>query len=264
MNVAQPPFYILHYKKNCARREYLEGALGQAGMAYEWMLDHDAGEFDVREHYEFDANQYCLMTDVIKEVMFGYALGLTGPYSGIPWAMCVAKVTQAGLTLGQLQDRAAWLRPKALTPGEVSLFMKHRAVWERIAADSAPFAIVAEDDIILGPNTPAYLGHMLSTRPDDADYIDLAGGCNLRPRAGNAVRNSMFFMMQPPRDRTTCCALVSRRLAREIVALKPSICLPVDWALTYFFTLLQSRVYWLEPPLFGHGSEMKVYPNSLR
>jgi hypothetical protein len=39
----------------------------------------------------------------------------------------------------------------------------------------------------------------------------------------------------------------------------PPICLPVDWTLNLAFNQTNAQVYWMNPSVFGHGSEMKIY-----
>jgi hypothetical protein len=70
--------------------------------------------------------------------------------------------------------------------------------------------------------------------------------------------------IEPPRDRTTCCAVIRKRLARSLIELRPRISLPVDWTLTWAFTRLRSRVYWVDPPVFGHGSVEHIYRSGVR
>ncbi len=258
------PVYVLHYKGNGDRRTNLQRAFAAAGIQATWITQCDAGEFDLQSTYQFEPDVFRRMVEPIKELMVGYSLGLRPEMSNIPWIRCVELLNRQSLTLRQLEERAPWLAPSSRSVAEVSLFLKHRAAWQSIADGDREFGLVAEDDIIFGPQSTQYLADLLRQLPADADYIDIAGGCNLRPRLGNAVVNLYFFDMRPPRDRTTCCALVSRRLAQELVRLAPPIALPVDWTLTWVFNRLGSRVYWVDPPVFGHGSEMRLYRSSIR
>lgn len=264
MNI-RVPFYVLHYKGNEDRRQYLHAAFAQAGVRAEWVTACDAGEFDVASHYVFDANHFRSMTETIKEVMCGYTLGIDPRMTNVPWVNCVQEIRRQNMTLEQIEQLAPWIAPTVRSPAEVSLFLKHAAAWEKIAAADADFAILAEDDIVFMDNSLPYLEALLASLPEDFDYVDLVGGGpHLRPRLGNGVVNSYFFAIEPPRDRTTCCAVIRKRFARSLIALAPRISLPVDWTLTWAFTRLRSKVYWVDPPVFGHGSVQAVYRSSVR
>ena len=259
------PVYVLHYKGNTERRLYLQNALAQARIPAKWITGYDAGEFDLASFYVFDQDQFRSMTDPIKHVMCGYTLGIDPRMHDVPWVNCVQEIRRQNFTLAQLEQLAPWIVPTMRSPAEVSLFLKHRVAWEEIAAADADCAIVAEDDIVFMDNSASYLDALMASLPEDFDYIDLVGGGpHLRPRLGNRVVNSYFFEIDPPRDRTTCCALIRKRFARSLVELRPRISLPVDWTLTWAFTQLRSKVYWVNPPLFGHGSVAQVYGSSIR
>ncbi len=257
------PLYVLHYKGNVDRRAYLEAKFAETGLSAHWITECDAGEFDPGAHYVFDPSLYRTMVDPIKELMVGYYVGREF-WPDVPWSECVDRVRREKLTLEKLEQAEPWLQPEILNVPYVSLALKHRLAWERIAAGADEWAIVAEDDVIFLDDSVPYLSKLAAALPVDADYIDLAGGCKLYPRPGNRVVNRFFFEIDPPRERTICCALMRRQLARRIVALRPPICLPIDWTVTWFFNKLRAKVYWVDPLLFGHGSEMKVYQSNLR
>ena len=176
---------------------------------------------------------------------------------------CVELFQSRNASLDQDFATYPWLQPTPLSLAEVSLILKHREAWTRIAQADSEYAIVAEDDIIFTEQSLRYLVQLLDALPQDADYIDIGGGCGLKPRLGNKCVNGFFFEIHPPRDRTTCATILSRSFARQLVALRPPICLHPDWTLTWAFTQLQSKVYWVEPTVFGHGSEMNVYRSTL-
>jgi hypothetical protein len=259
------PLYVIHYKGNRDRRQYLDGAFVKAGIHAEWVTAHDAGEFDLPSYYVFDPHHFRSMIETIKEVMCGYTLGIDPRMTNTPWINCVEEIRRQNLTLGEIEQLAPWIAPTSRSVAEVSLFLKHIATWEKIAASDADFAVVAEDDIVFTDNSVPYLEALLASLPEDFDYIDLVGGGPLlRPRLGNGVVNSYFFAIEPPRDRTTCCAVIRKRFARSLIDIRPKICLPVDWTLTWVFTRLHSKVYWVDPPVFGHGSAQQVYRSSVR
>jgi hypothetical protein len=254
----RPTFYVLHYRGNVERRRYLDHAFSIAGLQQTYILDFDREEFDLGSFYRPDEKLFIEMIKPIWPLLLGYVVGLErGDIA--QWKDCVAEIKRSGLTLDQALSLNPWLRPSLLTPASVSIFLKHQEAWRRLAAGDAPFAILAEDDIVFRQRSGEYLSRLLQILPSDFDFIDIAGGCNLFPRAANECVNDFFFRIDPPRDRTACCAIVSRKFARKLVDLKLPICLPIDWTLTYAFARTKAHVYWVEPTPFGHGSMMGIY-----
>lgn len=257
------PIYILHYKGNSDRRGYLEEMLTNADLRVHWISECDAGEFDLGAHYVFDESSHRMMIDPIKEIMVGNYLGLQ-LWPDVPWAECIDRVREKNRNLEEMAQMEPWLRPTPLNLANVSLILKHRLAWERIAAGTDEWAVVAEDDIIFLDDSMPYLLDFVRVLPADFDYIDLAGGCRMFPRAGNRLVNRFFFEIDPPGGRTTCAVLIHQSFARRMTALRPPICLPIDWTLTWSFNRLNAKVFWLDPPLFGHGSELNFYESNLR
>jgi hypothetical protein len=255
------PFFVLHYKKNVERKAYLERALaGQVAPIYIEAMDQ--GEFLLEDVYRFDPNLFIRQVMSIKECMIAGTLK-QGRLRDWAWADCVQLVRDLNLTPEQTLLDHPWLRPQSLTPGEVSLVLKHRLAWDKIASGQSDYAIVAEDDVILFDHSLAYLARILSVLPEDFDYIDVAGGVGLVPTRADPVVNSCFYRIEPPRDRTSCCAIVHKRFAQRLLQADPQIVLGSDWMLTYLFNLIGATVYWAEPLVFGHGSQMQVYRSNL-
>jgi hypothetical protein len=255
------PFLVLHYKKNVERKAYLERALaGRVAPLYIEAMDQ--GEFPLEQVYRFDPELFLQQVMSIKECMIAGALK-QGRLRDWPWAESVRLVGDFKLTPERTLIDHPWLRPQPLTPAEISLVLKHRLAWEKIAAGAADCAIVAEDDVIVFDHSFAYLSRIVATLPEDYDYIDLAGGAGLFPSRRDPIVNSFFYKIDPPRDRTSCCAILRKRFAQRMLASDPQIVLGLDWMLTYLFNLLGAKVYWAEPLVFGHGSQMQVYRSNL-
>jgi hypothetical protein len=255
------PFYVLHYKKNFERKTYLGRALA-GRIAPVFIEDMDQGEFPLDQVYRFDPALFTQQIMSVKDCMIAGTLK-QGRFRDWPWAECVRLVRSLNLSTEQTLRDHHWLSPQPLSPGEVSLVLKHRIAWERIAAQQSEYAIVAEDDVVLFDHSLAYLDTILTTLPADFDYLDLAGGVGLSAVRGDPVLNSHFFRIEPPRDRTSCCAVVRKRFAQRMLEADPRIVLGSDWMLTYLFNALGAKVYWAEPLVFGHGSQMQVYKSNL-
>jgi hypothetical protein len=255
------PFFILHYKKNLDRKTYLERALA-GRIAPIWVEAMDQGEFALDQVYTFDAGLFFQQIMSIKDCMIAGTLK-QGRMKDWPWTECVRLVRDLNLTAEQILKDHSWLAPQPLSPGEVSLILKHRLAWEAIAAGESDYAIVAEDDVVLLDNSLEYLSVILKLLPPDFDYVDLAGGVGLFPARGDRVVNAYFFEITPPRDRTSCCAIVRKRFAQRALGVDSRIVLGSDWMLTYLFDQIGAKVYWVDPLVFGHGSQMKIYRSNL-
>jgi GR25 family glycosyltransferase involved in LPS biosynthesis len=258
-----PPFLIPHYKGNAERRRYLETQFSQFALPKPiFITDFDSQDFSKRDFYTYDEAQFRRMIGPIKDFLIANVIGLFN-LPNASWAYCYEVQKRRNLTLDQEFASHKWLEPLALTESAVSLFLKHRVAWAKIADGESEYAIIAEDDIIFFPHSVEYLTGLVARLPNDFDYIDLVGGCNLLPREGNKAINDFFFEIVPPQSRTTCCALLSRSFACRLLSLDLPICLPIDWSLTFAFNVTGAQVYWLHPPVFGHGSEMNIYKSSI-
>lgn len=254
---------ILHsaLQENLERRTYLERAL--AGRVTPVFIDEmDQGEFPLDQVYRFDPGLFTQQIMSVKDCMIAGTLK-QGRLRDWPWAESVRLVRGLNLSTEQTLRDHPWLGPQPLTAGEVSLVLKHRIAWDRIAAQDVDYAIIAEDDVVLFDHSLAYLSTLLATLPDDFDYVDLAGGVGLSAVRGDPVINSHFFKIDPPRDRTSCCAIIRKGFAQRILETDPQIVLGSDWMLTYLFNAIGANVYWVEPLAFGHGSQMQVYRSNL-
>jgi GR25 family glycosyltransferase involved in LPS biosynthesis len=252
------PFLVTHYKGNVDRRRYIENVFASSTIRPEFITEFDREELSLNEVYRFDDALFRKMVEPIKDVLIGYVIGLRDERSA-PWTNCVSDQKRQKRPLDLDFQTWEWLRPRALNAAEISIFLKHRAAWQCIANGAAEWGLIAEDDILLQNGSLEYLLDLSTRLPDGFDYIDLAGGCGLLPRMGNPVVNEVFFAIDPPRDRTACCALMTRDFAKRLLQMELPIIMPLDWTLTYAFVQASAKVYWIHPPVFIHGSETNVY-----
>jgi hypothetical protein len=259
------PLLVLHYKKNLDRKEHLRRSLEGTFVDLIYIEEEDQGEFALDDVYRFDERAYQSIIMSIKDNIIGTAWGLDNPsLRQVPWANCINLALQKRFTVDQTFKLFPFLRPAPLKPYEVSLFLKHRIAWKKIVEGDQDFAIIAEDDLIVHKHSLSYLSKLLTILPHDFDYIDIAGGLSLSPRVGNRLVNEYFFEIDPPRPRTTCCAIVRKSFADRLLKIDPPIVVGVDWMLINLFNITRSKVYWVEPLVFGHGSQMGTYKSSAR
>ncbi len=259
------PFFILHYKKNLDRREHLRRSFAGTSVSPIYIEERDQGEFPFDEIYKFDEESYTKFFMHIKDNVIGTYWGMFDPsLKDAPWSYCIEIAKKANLAAEAIYNRHLDLRPHALKPSDVSLILKHKIAWQRIVNGNFDYAIIAEDDVIVGGQSLPYLSQILETLPHDFDYIDLAGGLGLMPRVGNRLINKYFYEIDPPRTRTTCCAIVRKSLAETMLKINPPMVGGIDWLLIYVFNLIRAKVYWVEPLVFGHGSQMGIYQSNAR
>ena len=260
-----PPFFVLHYKGNTDRRAYLRRAFASASMKPIFIKDMDRDEFRPENIYRFDPAAYANVMLHIKDNIVGTVMGLHNPtMRHLPWAQCISLVEKRQLSLTDAYRLVPELRPHPPNPGELSLILKHRIAYQRIIDGGFDYGIIAEDDVVFNAQSDQRLGEVLSALPADFDYVDLAGGIGLMPRTGNPRINRHFYQIIPPRPRTTCCAIVHRSLAERFMQINPPFVVGIDWMLIYVFRLMNAKVFWVEPRVFGHGSQEGQYRSNLK
>jgi hypothetical protein len=259
------PFFVLHYKKNRDRREHLMRSFEGSSISPTYVEELDQGEFNLDDVYRFDEAAFTKMVMNIKDNIIGTAWGLDKPpLKNVPWATCIKLAERQHFTMEQTMTLFPFLRPTSLKAPDVSLILKHKNAWKMIAGGNHDYAIIAEDDVVVGEKSLDYLFEILSMLPHDFDYIDIAGGLSLSPRVGNRLVNGYFFEIDPPRPRTTCCAIIRKSLVERILKIDLPIVVGIDWMLIHLFYLTRSKVYWVEPLVFGHGSQIGLYRSNAR
>jgi len=148
-----------------------------------------------------------------------------------------------------------WMHPRPLGRGELSVILKHYYSLSRIAQGQDSHGLIAEDDIVLKTDSKKLFTKSLAELIEcDGDYLDLAGGCKLRPSDLQGTRN--ITLVSPASTRTNACYIVSRRLAKLFVESYFPFVHPIDWHLLYLLSLHDvHKCYWCNEEVFIHGSE---------
>jgi hypothetical protein len=79
------------------------------------------------------------------------------PLKNIPWTNCIKLAESHNFTAEQTLKLFPFLRPTPLKAPDVSLILKHKIAWKMIAEGSHEYAIVAEDDVVVGEKSLDYL-----------------------------------------------------------------------------------------------------------
>ena len=74
-----------------------------------------------------------------------------------------------------------WLNARLLKPGEISVLMKHFVAILMIATGDSNYGLIVEDDIMVDDNSKSLFLQLENLLDNHSlDYIDIAGGCNLK------------------------------------------------------------------------------------
>jgi GR25 family glycosyltransferase involved in LPS biosynthesis len=171
----------------------------------------------------------------------------------------------SGILLKQVEYNAIlpWMHYRRLSAGEISVLFKHYFALSSIACGEQEWGLIAEDDILKTTNTEHDFEQCMSLfRSYGADYMDLAGGCDLHPEI--TWPNSNAQVVVPPRTRTNACYVISKKFASRLVENFWPLAFPIDWHIQYLMTLFpETKCLWALYPPFIHGSEAGHY-NSWR
>lgn len=155
---------------------------------------------------------------------------------------------------------------RCMTPGEISVCLKHFCALSMIAIGNSSYGIIAEDDILPKPEGPTILKMVIEEACLlSADYIDLAGGCGLVPSLPEKhnMRNmglTHLCELATPRTRTAACYMVSKELASSLVNQFLPLAMPIDWHLQALLIRESNlKACWTIDPVFVHGSEEGAY-----
>jgi hypothetical protein len=256
-------FFICHYKPNTDRRNYIFDKFVESKKSIHWITEYGREEIEpvLDKYYSFSEQEYFEIIVPIGHILIGNSFGVTNPQ--IPWQDCFAYAMHWIKSQGD-----AWESKLPLLFGQQRLFaidvgiwLAHRRAWECIIESNLDYGCVLEDDFMVCEDSLQRLDDLMQGLPAEWDYIDIAGGAGLYIREETPV-SSNLYRMDPPRNRTVCGYLISRKFCERILQTDCPIALPIDWQLCYFFSVLDAKVFWAEPSIFIHGSEMGHYVNS--
>ena len=149
-----------------------------------------------------------------------------------------------------------WLHPRKLSFGDLSVISKHHQALELFLHSSDDYALICEDDVIFAEASLKAIHDLAQGLC--FDFIDIAGGDGLITKSVDLVVNDRFHLEQKFNlsTRTACCYLISRRYAEALTTVLQSPVFPIDWSMSFAFTLIPSNplVYWLRNSLAEHGS----------
>ncbi|MGI6091617.1 MAG: hypothetical protein GX348_11490 [Veillonellaceae bacterium] len=259
-------FFIMHYKKNVDRRNYIFDNFVTNDKLIYWITDFDREQIchSLNNIYQFNEDNWYEILRPQLAILIAHRLGIDPQYQNTPWSYLIegAEEYVKNSQIPKVMCDFPQYRPRNLRIFEISILLKHRAAYEKIVANNYKFGIILEDDFILKDTSITELETLLSNTPADWDFIDIAGGAGLTPREHDPEVIPGLFSIQPPRTRTACGYLISNRFCREIINLNTPPTAPCDWELTYFMQRFHAKAFWLMPTIIIHGSETKAYQSN--
>jgi len=142
--------------------------------------------------------------------------------------------------------------------------MKHFSALTMLANSDSKYGLIAEDDIIENQDYTIDKFDQLYSEIilKNADYVDLAGGCNLHADLAETNNDNQLVSVNPPRTRSNAAYIVSNRLAKILVNKFFPASMPIDWHITYLmYTQMTQSIdtYWCRTHPLIHGSEVGAY-----
>lgn len=151
-------------------------------------------------------------------------------------------------------NRARFHKP--LSPGEIGCYASHLRVWELMRDDSAPMALVLEDDVVLGPELPALLD-AVARLPARWDMIKLLGRDHERVARRLPLLDRWSVVRYRRAPSLTGAYLLSREGARRLAGSRRPFYRPVDVDLRFWWEN-DLRLYGLLPYPVSLGPASEV------
>jgi GR25 family glycosyltransferase involved in LPS biosynthesis len=167
-----------------------------------------------------------------------------------------------------LYTRFPWMQYRQLSPGEISVCLKHFYAISSIACGVDDYGLIVEDDIGQIDSPRQNLDDLIEECYFlNADYVDIVGGCMLEPteiELKNKPNNFNLCPIKPARTRTAAGYILSRKFATYLANSFLPLIFPIDWHLQFLLSTSEAvNAYWATRPIFTHGSEVGLY-NSWR
>lgn len=221
------PIYIMHYSKHVDRKKLLNKILNKeitsSGFKGEvfWVTKYDRDQVSYNDYYmNFSANH---------------------------------------LTHQQRQPTEYFPR-YPLQPEVISLCLKHKTAIEMFIKESEDnFCLFLEDDAILHEGFFNKLDGYIKTLPENFDAAFIGQGCN--KRIENLEDGISWYKKEYPADRNTDSIIFSRNFLSSLLPTLDHyrMAFPIDHEYSFWFRVMKSNVYWLEPPIVTQGSQIGVF-----
>ena len=166
-----------------------------------------------------------------------------------------------------------------LKESEISLALHHFECYKRIAEGDVPYAVIFEDDVVLGEQFREKFEKYLEELPHDFDMLFFGEGHGVhipvyrRKHGVSLYKKSVLLKNNTPGgiDGSTRCAdsyVISKKCCQKIVEIvnhpQYKVGMPLDHLLNYINYNNQFNIYWSEPVLTRQGSIDGTFKSVLR
>ena len=154
-----------------------------------------------------------------------------------------------------INNEYTWLKPRELNRGDLSVMAKHKRIMENFVSSSYDYVLILEDDAIIKNNALTKIQELIDILP--VDYIDLAGGDNIKTNQSNLSKIKSIFVekISNGATRTACAYILSRNAAEAAIETLKYPCMPIDWSISLALSKNKSfDCYWIHDSLIEHGS----------
>ncbi|WP_170228278.1 glycosyltransferase family 25 protein [Denitratisoma oestradiolicum] len=153
---------------------------------------------------------------------------------GLPACRIVPAVDGRALdavTLARIYDAEAARRwERELTPGEIGCALSHLAVYERVVAENLPWALVLEDDALIGHKLPGLLEKLLPRLDPDKPEAILLSHVERYSAWGTERLDRLHRLARPHLAAGAHAYLITRAGAAALLAaLQPVRIVPDAW-----------------------------------
>lgn len=260
-----PLIYICHYKKNNTRFEYLTKTYQNLKFITDFDREEIAGYLDFPQTEDNKKRQHHILEKILPTLMFNEIFSNAvreGRYISPQHEYAVISEE-----IKNLEENNIRLANKVLNLSEKSIFLKHLVAFQLLVASGETWGVIAEDDIIFKENSIERLSDLIDELPDSVDFIDIGGGVNLKAQyAFNKLPyfKENLYLIDPPSTRTVCAYIINRSFAQRILNLQEHPVIMIDFYIAFALQEFGSKVFWVEDPIFVHGSEQGFYSSTIR
>lgn len=223
------PVYIMHYTKHESRKLLLTKILNKEILnsgfngSFEWIESFDKEDVSYLDYYNnFSANH-----------------------------------------LSHQQRQPTEYFPRyPLQPEVISLCLKHKTAIEKFVKETtSDICLFLEDDAILHEDFFNLINEYIKTLPEDFHAAFIGQGCDKRVPAEQLKEGIYWYKKTYPADRNTDSIIFSRKflttLLNNINTYKISF--PIDHEYSFWFRVMNSNVYWLNPSIVTQGSQIGLF-----
>lgn len=146
------------------------------------------------------------------------------------------------------------------SPSIMATTLEHIRIYNAIQKSRYEYHLVLEDDAILSSNFKEKLLNTIDNLPADWDIVYVSSGCENRPKI-TSIDGSNFAKIETKNSWTANGYLIKKETAKKFIDNIRPIIMPIDFELNYLQNSLNMNVYWLVDSIVYEGSNPISGPN---